>query len=170
MNQPSTLYELFYQVMRLHFKTAHILFEKIGLYPGQPVLLFTLNKKDGQSQKELAKALNIKPATITVMIKRMSKAGLIEKKQNENDKRQSQIYLTEKGKEIVKHVDEIVQRINNQCFSNLTKEEEEILRQLFCKIKNNLIEIIQTETKGKSINCFCEISAIEKDFRSVKEC
>ena len=50
-------------------------------------MLFALYKKDGQSQKDLAKQLNINPATITVMLTRMEKAGLLERRKDPDDQR-----------------------------------------------------------------------------------
>ncbi|MBL4934643.1 MarR family transcriptional regulator [Clostridium sp. YIM B02515] len=135
-----SLFALFFQVIKLQHKRMHTYLEKINIYPGQPPLLMALNFKDGQSQKELAEKLAIKPATITVMIGRMEKAELITRKQDSEDQRISRVYITEKGREICKQSMEIVNSISDECFSNFTEEEKALLRRMFMQMRDNLIE------------------------------
>lgn len=59
------------QVIRLHRARVHKLFGKLGLYRGQPPILFILWEEDGRTQKEIADRLHLKPATITDGLKRM---------------------------------------------------------------------------------------------------
>ncbi|WP_027631708.1 MarR family winged helix-turn-helix transcriptional regulator [Clostridium hydrogeniformans] len=144
-----SLYYIFGEVIKLHYYRAHKSLEKVGLYPGQPQLLFSLLKKDGQSQKELSGKLKVKPATITVMIKRMEKAGLIYRKSDEEDQRISRVYLTDKGKEVSGEVKELFKTINKECFSNFTDEEQVILRRLLLQIKENLKIGLEDEKSNK---------------------
>ena len=78
-----SLYAVFGQIMRFHYCRMHMLLEKLGVYPGQPPLFFALGKHEGQSQKELAKNLYVKAATITVMLNRMETGGWIERRPDE---------------------------------------------------------------------------------------
>lgn len=132
------IYALFHQVMRYHFLRSHELLERIGVYPGQPPLLFALGHNDGLSQKELANRLNVKPATITVMIKRMEKAGYIKRIQDEADQRVIRVYLTDPGRKLMKEVKQTIKKINYECFKGLTEEEEIFLKGIFIKMRNNL--------------------------------
>ena len=134
----NSLYYIFGEVIKMHYYRTHKLFEKVGLYPGQPQLLFSLLRKDGQRQKELAEKLKVKPATITVMINRMEKNGIIYRKSDDEDQRVSRVYLTEKGREVSKEVRELIESINNECFSNFTEEEQVILRRLLLQLRDNL--------------------------------
>lgn len=139
----NSLNHVFYQVMRLHYKRTHYLLDKSGVYPGQPPLLFSLYHKNGQSQKDLACKLNIKPATMTVMIKRMEKAELIKRKGDSKDQRISRVYITEKGKEVCESVKVIIDQIQDECLSNFTKEEEVLLRRLLLQVKDNLVSVTE---------------------------
>lgn len=132
------IYALFHQVMRFHFLRSHELLEQIGVYPGQPPLLFALGHHDGLSQKDLANRLNVRPATITVMIKRMEKAGYIKRVQDEIDQRISRVYLTDSGRKLMKEVKQTIKKINYECFTGLTEEEEAFLKTIFIKMRNNL--------------------------------
>ncbi|WMJ80177.1 MarR family transcriptional regulator [Clostridium sp. MB40-C1] len=133
-----SLYHIFIQVIRLHYHRTHILLEKVGVYPGQPPMLIALYHKDGQSQKELADKLKIKPSTITVMLRRMEKAQLVERRLDVEDQRVSRVYLTHQGKKICKEVKEIIQSIGSECFSGFTVEEKVLFRRLLMQMRDNL--------------------------------
>lgn len=133
-----SLYYIFLEILRLHHHRTHVLLDEIGIYPGQPHLLFILNKKDGQSQKELSEKLKITPATITVMLKRMERVNLVERKQDTEDQRVSRVYLTDKGKEICSKAMGIIKNLEEECFGNFTVEEKIILRRLLMQMRDNL--------------------------------
>lgn len=134
-----SLYYLFLEIQRLHYYRTHVLLDEIGVYHGQPPMLFILNKKDGQSQKEIADILNVKASTITVMLKRMEKAGLVERRQDTEDQRISRVYITEEGREICKKARDVMTNLESECFGNFSVEEKIILKRLFMQMKDNLI-------------------------------
>lgn len=133
-----SLYFVFLEVIRFHYIRTHELLEEIGVHHGQPGMLFTLNKKDGQSQKDLADKLNLAPATITVMLKRMEKAGLVERRQDPEDLRVSRVYLTDKGRTLCEQSNEVMKKIEKETFANFTTEEKIMLRRLLMQMKDNL--------------------------------
>ena len=53
---------LLVQLCRLHHKRAHTLLEGIGLYRGQPPLLWTLWQEESMTQTELAERLRGQPS------------------------------------------------------------------------------------------------------------
>lgn len=134
-----SLYYLFLEIQRLHYYRTHVLLEEIGVYHGQPPMLFILNKKDGQSQKELAEWLNIKASTITVMLNRMEKANLVMRKQDTEDQRISRVYITEEGRKVCKKASGVMKNLEDECFGNFTVEEKVILRRLLMQMKDNLL-------------------------------
>lgn len=140
-------YYIFLEVIRFHYYRTHVLLEEIGVYPGQPPMLFILNQEDGLSQKKLANKLKIKPSTIAVMLKRMEKANLIVRKKDDKDQRISRVYLTEKGKKVCEDTIKVVKQIERECFKDFTEEEKETLKSLFLKMKNNIIAAFEEEGK-----------------------
>jgi len=139
---PDSLYHVFVRVIKLHYNRAHSLLEKIGLYPGQPFLLLALFHQDGQSQKELGEKLRVKASTITVMIRRLEKANIVERKQDEIDQRISRVYLTEKGKQVCEKVNENLFQVEQECFRNFTNEEKLLLRRLLMQMGDNLSNVL----------------------------
>lgn len=138
-----SLYHILMQVMKLHFHRTFALLDKIGIYPGQPPVLFSLLSRDGQSQKELAEKIKIQPATMTVMLKRMEKANIVERKVDSNDQRVVRVYLTEEGRRISEEAKKIVETIGEECFTDFTEDEEEILKKLLLKMKDNLTKTFE---------------------------
>lgn len=133
-----SLYHMFFEIQRLNHCRALYLLDEIGVYPGQPHLLCILNMMGGQSQKELAKKLNVKPSTITVMLRRMEKSNLVERKQDDKDQRISRVYITEEGKKIYEKSKEVLNTLEEECFGNLSQEDKETLKRLFMQIRDNL--------------------------------
>jgi DNA-binding MarR family transcriptional regulator len=133
-----SLYWIFTQVIRNHYYRTRKLLDKIGVYPGQPPLLFIIGSQEGQSQKELADRLKIKAATITVMLGRMERSGMVERQPDPNDQRISRVYLTEKGKKLRQEAIDALLSVEEECFKNITSEEKLLLRRLLMQIRDNL--------------------------------
>ncbi|MEK3723552.1 MarR family winged helix-turn-helix transcriptional regulator [Paenibacillus sp. FSL H8-0034] len=144
-----SLHFVFSKVMRTHWHKMHELLQDQEVYPGQPPLLFALKRKDGQSQKELAEQLHIQPATITVMLNRMVKTGLVERRQDAKDQRVSRVYLTEKGKLAHTEVRETFRAMDAQCFGNFSEEDKVLLRRLMLQVYENLATDRDTNCSGK---------------------
>ena len=65
----------FARVVRLYYSRMQAQLAEVGLYRGQPPIMALLHKRDGMSQKEMARALNLSPATMTVpVVTRVSQA------------------------------------------------------------------------------------------------
>ncbi len=65
-------------------------------------VLATLSDGDGLTIGQLADMVIAKQPTVTKIIDRMSEAGLVERHTGQVDKRQTTIYTTERGKELVR--------------------------------------------------------------------
>ncbi|MGG4453771.1 MarR family winged helix-turn-helix transcriptional regulator [Brevibacillus porteri] len=125
-------------VMKMHRQNVEFLIQKYDVYPGQPILLMRLIEKDGMIQRELARKIGVKPATLTVMINRMAKSGLVERREDERDQRISRVYLTDKGRMATKHVKEVLRVIEENCFIGFSEEEKDVLRGLLDRMHSNL--------------------------------
>ena len=70
------------------------------LHYTQPPVLGMIDSMDEPTQKELAEAMNTSAAAMSATLKRLEKAGLIQRVSLEEDTRKNKIKLTEKGKNI----------------------------------------------------------------------
>lgn len=150
MNSNRSLQALFLQTTRLHFLRSHSLMGITEVHHGQGGLLVALKHKDGQTQKELANFMGRKPATMTVMIKRMEKNGLVRKEQDKEDQRTTRVYITKKGEEEYKKVRDIFEQMEEEMFSNFSAEEKIVFKRLLMQIQDNFLE------KMPEVKLFCE--------------
>lgn len=75
-----------------------------GITSDQLVLLSLLAEQDGISQAELAARSYTDPATLTAMLRLIERAGLIQRKKNGKDRREQEVYLTQKGRRLQRKV------------------------------------------------------------------
>jgi DNA-binding MarR family transcriptional regulator len=127
------------QVSKLHRGRMHTLFEELGLYHGQPPLLFALWDQDGQTHRELAGRLHIQAATMTKMVQRMEKAGFLERRADPDDQRVSRVYLTDAGRNIREDVNQVFRRLEDETFADFVLEERVLLRRFFLQMRENLL-------------------------------
>ena len=99
--------------------TLFSLFEDNKLHIRQLPVLEYIIKNDGCSQNELAEFLCVSPASIAVSTKRMQKAGYLEKKEDENNLRKKNLYVTELGKETVAKCRKIFDSFDEKVYSGI---------------------------------------------------
>ncbi|RUS49233.1 MarR family winged helix-turn-helix transcriptional regulator [Cohnella sp. AR92] len=119
---------------------AHVdrLIRAYEVYPGQPPLLLRLSDADGLSQRELAESKGVKPATLTVMLQRMEKTGLIRRAADEKDQRVTRVRLTDKGREAAEAVRHAINEVEARSFEGFLPEEKLLLRRFLLQMMDNL--------------------------------
>jgi DNA-binding MarR family transcriptional regulator len=102
----------FHQLLHSNRQLMLKRFAEHGAHPGQTFCLRELARQDGMTQSELADRLQVARSTVTVMLQKMEKAGLIERRSDEQDQRFTRIYLTDAGRslhaEMRRQLDEII--------------------------------------------------------------
>lgn len=108
------------------------------------------------SQKEIAKDIDISPAAVSVMLKKLECDGYVERTRGEDgDARQNSLKITEKGKKEMASIREIFDSVDNTMFKGFSDKEIDTFVEMLCKIKSNLNSIdnertacTQEKTKG----------------------
>ncbi len=115
--------------------------ERYGILPAQMAAMQKLRKKDGIAISELAKEMGLLLSSISGLVNRMIKQGLIVKKKDERDSRVSKIYLTEKGREIIGNLVSFSLEIEAY-FENYVDKED-----LLClsKILRKMTDVLDTK-------------------------
>ena len=131
--------QLLVQTCKLLRIRAHALLEEIGLYGGQQFVLMALWEKEGITHSELAEQLHVRPATVTNALKRMERAGFVERRQDTEDQRVSRVYLTDAGRNIRDAVEGVWRELEGQTFAGFSSEERALLNQFLLRIRNNLM-------------------------------
>lgn len=71
-----------------------------GAHPGQVACLRVLERHDGIAQRELADLLQVSPPTITTMLQRMERAGMVARHVDAADQRLTRVHLTPEGRRL----------------------------------------------------------------------
>ena len=129
---------LFFRVGKSHRKVAGRLLEQHCFHRGQTPLIFALSHEDGRTNSELAEILEVTPATITNMVKRMEKAGFVQRKKDSADERVKRVWLTKQGQGKVQDLHDVMMHLQAISFGNFTEEEKEQFSYLMEKILTNL--------------------------------
>ncbi|MFW6098119.1 MAG: MarR family winged helix-turn-helix transcriptional regulator [Chloroflexota bacterium] len=126
------------QIHKAHRNRAESAFNRLGLHTGQEMVLFQLWREEGVTQSQLAGTLCVGPATITKSVKRLEKAGLVQRKQDADDARVSRVYLTPRGRELEAPVRQVWDELEALTVQGLSDEEQARLRRLLQKMEDNL--------------------------------
>lgn len=135
---PERLGHLLNKVCGLRHRRMHDLLDELGLYRGQPSMLNALWAGDGLTHSALAVQLGKSPATITKTVKRMEKAGFVERKPDPKDERLSRVYLTAAGRDVQAAVEQVWQDFEVQAFAEFSQEEMATLRGLLQRVCQNI--------------------------------
>ncbi|MCR4436371.1 MAG: MarR family transcriptional regulator [Clostridiales bacterium] len=123
---PNNLYHALVRLYRQMFRLVHLeMHGKYELYRGQANLLLLILKNNGASQGDLAEQLDVRPSSMTEMVAKMERAGLVTRKQDEKDQRVMRIYLTEDGRKAAESLAGTTDEFLGSIFNSLTDEEKE---------------------------------------------
>lgn len=89
-----------YTASRLIIQAYTPLLSKLGITYPQYLVMMVLWEKETQFVNEIAMKLQLETNTITPLLQRMEKMGLIERKRSLIDRRQTNVMLTQKGKDL----------------------------------------------------------------------
>ena len=89
-----------YTASRLIMQAYTPLLSKLGLTYPQYLVMMVLWEKDEQPVNDIARRLVLETNTVTPLLQRMEKLGLVSRKKGEQDKRQQIVSLTKKGKQL----------------------------------------------------------------------
>ncbi len=137
-----SLDQLLALVCHLHHSRARQLLEALGLYRGQPPVLFALWDQEGLTHTELAERLQNTPSTVSKMLQRMEKAGFVVRRPDAEDQRLSRVYLTEAGWAIKSDVQAVFRRTEAETFAGFTLEERVLLRRFLLQLRDNLLHAL----------------------------
>ena len=114
---------------------------------GTRLVVSNLAITDGVTQLDLVNATHLRASTISVILKNLEEAGIVERKRDENDLRILRVYLTDKGKQIDKNNIERLRATDSLALAGLDNSEKEQLMHLLKKIRNNLLEKTEGHTE-----------------------
>jgi len=111
---------------------------RVGLHPGQELVLKVLDDNDGQTMSQLAVTLGVQPPTVTKMVTRLSVHGYVRRQISEDDGRLARVFLTDEGRGLIALVDKAWKRLEREAMAGLEDKERKKLRKLLRQVEKNL--------------------------------
>ena len=121
-----------YTASRLLTQAYNPLLSKHGLTYPQYLVLLILWEKDAQPVNDIAKRLFLETNTVTPLLQRMEKEGVLTRRKGEKDARQMIVSLTKKGKDLQKKLAEVPFTVGNAvvCDSTTPENSPDLFRML----------------------------------------
>jgi DNA-binding MarR family transcriptional regulator len=100
--------------------------------------LLLLWEQDGLTQSQIAEQMGVEHATVTQVLERLERIGLIQRCRDEKDGRISRVYLTDKGRALQEPVQRLWSEWETQALVGFTLEEKLLLRRFLLQMQENL--------------------------------
>jgi DNA-binding MarR family transcriptional regulator len=123
---------------QIHRHSHRMMPPKEGLHRGQIHLLHLISQNDGIIQRDLAERMDMRPSSLTEMLINLEQNLLIERKQDEKDRRVTHVYLTDAGKIAIDGFSQENDKLSASLFNCLTAEEIEKMVEIVNKVNVNL--------------------------------
>lgn len=118
-----------------------------GLFAGQHHIIMMLERVGCATVSQIAEEMRTTSATASVSIKRLEKAGFVEKRSSESDARITKIYLTDKALAVTQRIKAKMDEAEESLTQGLTQEEKYQLSDLLDKVVNNIISQKECDEK-----------------------
>ena len=102
-----------------------------------PVLMF-LGRNENSNQEAIAKYFLIDKGAVAKTLAKLEEKGLVERLVNPQNHREKVISLSEKGKEHLKEMKEVLDEWNSLLFKDLSKEEMDSFDKIVNKMAKNV--------------------------------
>lgn len=102
--------------------------------PSQYGVLSCLWQREFATPKQISEILCLETSTISGVLDRMQKKGLIDRVINRDDRREVRVVPTEKGKALQEPISKIIDEVNEEVLKCFTEEEVALLKNQLCII------------------------------------
>ncbi len=101
-------------------------------------LIHLLLLGNGINQKILAESVGISGPSLVRLLDSLVTKGLVERHEDESDRRARKLYLTTAGEQLARQVHQAIQDLNRQVLGDMNASEEQAIIALLQKLENNM--------------------------------
>ena len=102
-------------------------------------LMKNLSCDKGLTQREIGEIASKTPANMTRILDRLESKSLVVRKNDPNDRRAMQVFLTSAGQEITEKVFGVFESFSEDLVNGITEEEQNIVKKSLKQITQNLV-------------------------------
>lgn len=121
-----------------------------GMTRAQWSILIHLQNQPGLSQKELSNILEVEPISVARLVDRLARAGLVERRADERDRRIWRLHLLPAASPLMSEINLHKQELSAFITEGLTDAEREVVRDALQKMKINLLRELHPACPAKS--------------------
>jgi len=114
--------------------------ESKGITRIQWIALYYLGVNRDISQKDLALKMSVKDSSIARLLDRMERDNLVRREKSIEDRRITNVFLTDKGKEMREELLPEGEKFSNILLDGISEEELQIFDDVLCKMVKNVME------------------------------
>lgn len=138
-----------YRMMQSYFDRFG---EPYGISSGHVFFLLYLYRREGGNQDTMSKDLNVDKATTARAIATLETLGYVMRRQDAQDKRAYNVYLTEQGRKLEPAIRTMLKAWAGILTKDFSREEHELAYRLMQRMAENSIAAKSAEWKSKGIN------------------
>jgi DNA-binding MarR family transcriptional regulator len=112
----------------------HELLAPLGLEPREFALLRSLAGSEGVTQQAIAERMGVAPSRMVAFVDSLEERGLLERRQNPDDRRARALYLTPSGRELLGRAFAVAVDHEQRLTSDLSGEERQQLLDLLSRV------------------------------------
>lgn len=121
-----------------HRTYAAIRLARIGLYPGQEVVLLVLDRFGAMTQRQLVDRLGIEPPTLSTVARKLEAGGFISREPSTDDRRATIVTITGKGRDLLPVIREIGRDVAETTLDGMDEETVQVLMRSMLHAIHNL--------------------------------
>lgn len=112
--------------------------DSLGVTRSQWQVMVNLMGGEAMSQSELAERLEIEQPTLVRLLHRLEKAGLIERRVDEHDRRVKRVMLAEGSADLIAAIEKERDRLREEFLQGVSPEERDRFVTMLSQVKANL--------------------------------
>lgn len=120
-----------------------------GMTRAQWGILIHVQNRPGLNQKELSNILEVEPISVARLVDRLARAGLVERRADERDRRVWRLHLLPAAAPLMSEIDRHRQELSDFISGDLTPIERETVRNALKKMKINLLRELHPACPAK---------------------
>lgn len=117
------MHDAFLRLVNRQRVLLHRVLAQHDLHPAQAMCLRVLSLEEDMSQRDIAAALEISPPTVTRLLQRMERSGLVERGTDPDDARQAAVRLTPAGAGLARLVDRALTEFLDRSLARLPDDD-----------------------------------------------
>ena len=133
---------LIHDASRMRRHAFDHLMKPMGITRSQWWIIAHLSRRDGMVQTELASLLDIGKVTLGSLVDRLSQGGWVERRQDPDDRRARQVFLTARSHELLQKMRSVERMLNRGVLRGLSHDERDQLAALLARVKVNLVSVL----------------------------